>query len=112
MSEKTLELNIDDLQEIAGYAHWIPVLRGFHEEFLQKNHPGWEWNQIVPELIHQGFISVNSKAVDQRYLAQGLSISSGVESVVIKVSERKIKITIRKSNLRVRSAKRDGTKYE
>jgi hypothetical protein len=105
MSEKTLDLNIDELQKIAGYAHWIPVLRGFHEEFLQRNHPEWEWNQIVPELINQGFISENSKAVDQRYLAQGLSISRGIESVVIKVSDKRIKIIIKKSNWQVKSVR-------
>jgi hypothetical protein len=83
MSETTLNLNVNALQKLAGYAHWIPMLRGYHEEFLSKNYPGWEWNDILPVLIKKGIVKRYSSDPDQRKLSHDLSISHEIESLTI-----------------------------
>ena len=97
MADKTLELNLRELKTLASYAHWISALRGYQDEFLGKNYPGWQWNQIVPELIRNGVLAVNSSEENQQYLAYGLSISVAIENVKISISEKGIKVTIKKS---------------
>ena len=105
MSTSTLTLDIEALTLIAGYAHWIPITQGIYKEFFIQNYPGWEWNQIIPELIKKDVLKVNSQDVNQRRLAQGLSISIEIESVTITKSKGGITITVknRKTTKTVRS---------
>lgn len=105
MNTKILTLDIDALTRIAGYAHWIPITQGIYKEFFIQNYPGWEWNQIMPELIKKDVLKVNSQDVNQRRLAQGLSISIEIESVTINKSQGAIVITVnkRKTTKTVRS---------
>ena len=35
--ETNLTLDIEALQKIAGYGHWIPALKGFHSSYLATN---------------------------------------------------------------------------
>ena len=100
MSETTLNLNVNALQKLAGYAHWIPMLRGYHEEFLSKNYPGWEWNDIIPQLIKEDIVKIKSGDVEQRTLAQGLSISNEIESVTISRTAVGQKVVIRKASVK------------
>jgi hypothetical protein len=93
---QSLTLDVEALGKIAGYAHWIPVIRGLYKEFFSLNYPGWEWNHIIPVLIKKGIIKVYSKEIDQRYLAHGLSISKDVESVFFKRSKHGTKVTVHK----------------
>jgi hypothetical protein len=105
MAELSVTLDVDSLQQLAGYAHWIPALRGISEKYITRNYPGWEWNDIIPVLIEKGVLSTDSGASDQRYLAHGLSISESTQSVNITNSKNRIKITIKKLNstFRIRS---------
>jgi len=91
-------LDVDSLQQLAAYAHWIPQLRGYAKEFMQQNYRGWEWNDIIPVLIEKGVLSTDSGGSDRRYLAHGLSISASTQSVKITNSKNGIKITIKKLN--------------
>ena len=83
MSETTLVLDIEALRKITGFAHWIPALRGISQEFINRLYPGWEWNDIIPQLIKEDIVKIKSGDVEQRTLAQGLSISNEIESVTI-----------------------------
>jgi hypothetical protein len=96
---RPLFLDVEALRNIAGYAHWIPMIRGLYKEFFSLNYPGWEWNHIIPVLIKKGILKVHSKEIDQRYLAYGLSISIDIEGVTlwIKHGETEVAIT-RKTN--------------
>lgn len=98
MADLSVTLDIDSLQQLAGYAHWIPALKGTSEKYITRNFPGWEWNDIIPVLIEKGFLSTDSEAADQRYLAHGISISASTQSVKITNSKNGIKITIKKLN--------------
>ena len=91
-----LFLDIEALRKVAGYAHWIPLIRGLHKDYFARNLPGWEWNQIIPVLIKKGIIKVDSKEADQQVLSQGLSISKEVRGVLLKPSKHQIKVAIQK----------------
>ena len=91
-----LFLDIEALRKVAGYAHWIPLIRGLHKDYFARNLPGWEWNQIIPVLIKKGIIKVGSKEAEQLELSQGLSISKDVEGVVIRLSKHATKVTVHK----------------
>ncbi len=93
---QSLTLDVEALRNIAGYAHWIPMIRGLYKEFFSLNYPGWEWNHIIPVLIKKGILKVHSKEIDQRYLAYGLSISKDVESVCLMRSKHGTKVSVQK----------------
>jgi hypothetical protein len=98
IADLSVTLDVDSLQQLAGYAHWIPQLRGYAKEFMQRKHPGWAWNDIIPVLIAEGILSTDSGASDQRYLAHGLSISESTQSVKITHSSNGIKVAVKKLN--------------
>ena len=91
-----LFLDIAALRLVAGYAHWIPLIRGLHKDYFARNLPGWEWNQIIPVLIKKGIIKVGSKEADQQVLSQGLSISKDAGGVLLMPSKHQIKVAIQK----------------
>ena len=39
-------LRIDDIKKIIHYTHFIPVGRGFSQQLIDTNFPGWAWNQV------------------------------------------------------------------
>jgi hypothetical protein len=96
MTKTELTLDVEALRNIAGYAHWIPMIRGLYKEFFSLNYPGWEWNHIIPVLIKKGILKVHSKEIDQRYLAYGLSISKDVEGVFLRRTKHGTKVTVHK----------------
>lgn len=93
---RPLFLDVEGLRMVAGYAHWIPGIRGLYKDYFAKNLPGWEWNHIIPVLIKKGILKVHSKEIDQRYLAYGLSISKDVESVFLRRTKHGAKVTVHK----------------
>ena len=97
MNQKGLSLDVEQLRKLAGYAHWIPVLKGFHQSYLALNYPGWDWNHIIPQLIKEKIIQMNSVSVTQQNLAHGLSIPIEIESISLTISEQGIKASVRKT---------------
>ena len=95
-TEASLTLDFDSLQQLAGYAHWIPILRGFHEEFLQRKYPGWAWNDIIPVLIRRKVLEVDSKNPRHQLLSQGLYISHEIETVTLWIRNGKTEISVKK----------------
>ena len=97
MNSESIELDIDALHAVTHYAHWVPALRGISEEYVARNYPGWEWNEIVPFLLREGILS---KQLDQSQviqLRQGISISRTIERVVITRTKKGLKVSIKKS---------------
>ena len=96
MIKKTLVLSVDDLLKLTSYAHWIPILNGRHQEFMTKNYPGWEWNQIIPVLVKAKILVTYSKDPEHRALNQRLCIAREIESVRISLQDGKTKIEVSK----------------
>jgi hypothetical protein len=80
-NRKTLTLDIEGLRMIAGYAHWIPGIRGLYKDYFARNLPGWQWNQIIPVLIEKKILVMHSKNPGHRHLNQDLYISSDIQYV-------------------------------
>jgi len=98
MNSESIELDIDALHAVTHYAHWVPALRGISEEYIARNYPGWQWNEIVPFLLREGVLT---KQLDQSQLIQlrnGISISQTIEGVVITRTKKGLKVTIKKFN--------------
>ena len=84
---------------VAGYAHWIPGIRGLYKDYFAKNLPGWEWNQIIPVLIKAKILVRDSKDPAHRSLSQGLYISSDIEGVALWIKDGETEVSImRKTN--------------
>ena len=97
MNQKDLSLDVEQLRKLAGYAHWIPALKGFQQGYLASIYPGWDWNQIIPQLIKEKIIHVNSVSATHQRLAHGLSVSIEIESITLSISEQGIRATVRKT---------------
>jgi hypothetical protein len=95
MKGKSLELSVEDLLSLASYAHWIPMTRGLYKPYLERNFPGWEWNQIIPVLIKKKILVINSKDPRHRALSHGLSIAREVAGVRISIQDEKTEIEVR-----------------
>ena len=70
------------LRALTGYAHWIPITKGLHEEFFAENFPGWDWNDLVPRLLDKKILKFNERDnPDFIMLSQGLFIASDIQSI-------------------------------
>ena len=96
MIEKILVLSVGDLLKLTSYAHWIPILNGRHQEFMKKNYPGWEWNQIIPVLVKAKILISDSKNPARRVLSQGLYISRDTTEVKISFRDHVTELEIRR----------------
>jgi hypothetical protein len=94
MKGKSLELSVEDLLSLASYAHWIPMTRGLYKPYLERNFPGWEWNQIIPVLIKKKILVINSKTSRHRALSHGLYIDREISGVRICVRDDETEIEV------------------
>ena len=92
---KSLELSVEDLLSLASYAHWIPMTRGLYKPYLERNFPGWEWNQIIPVLIKKKILVINSKDPRHRGLSHGLYLAREITGVRICIQDEKTEIVVR-----------------
>ena len=95
MKGKSLELSVEDLLSLASYAHWIPMTRGLYKPYLEKNFPGWEWNQIIPNLIKAKILVINSRDPRDRALCHSLYIAREITGVRIYIQDEKTEIKVR-----------------
>ena len=98
MIKKTLVLSVDDLLKLTSYAHWIPILNGRHQEFMKKNYPGWEWNQIIPVLVKAKILISDSKDPELRALNQGLYIDREIKEIRICIRTENNQLELRTIN--------------
>ena len=89
-----LFLDIAALRLVAGYAHWIPLIRGLYKDYFARNLPGWEWNQIIPVLIQRKVLVMHPTDPGYRHLSQGLYISSGIEGVTLWIKDRETEVVV------------------
>jgi hypothetical protein len=45
--QNPLTLSVEDIRDIARYAHWIPITRGLQHKFISETFPGWEWHSLM-----------------------------------------------------------------
>ena len=82
MTRVKVVLDIEVLRVITGYAHWIPITQGLHEEYFSENFSGWDWNDFVPRLIDKKILRFNEADNPEfTMLLQGLFISADVQAI-------------------------------
>ena len=82
MERTKITLDIKMLRALTGYAHWIPITKGLHEEFFAENFPGWDWNDLVPRLLDKEILKFNERDnLDFIMLSQGLFIASDIQAI-------------------------------
>lgn len=97
---RPLSLDIATLRALTGYAHWIPMLGGYYKEFFEENFPGWEWNQIIPELHKAKVLTRTPENSNYRELRMGLFISREIKRVSMRVEDGEVKIRVHRSKVR------------
>jgi len=82
MTKSKVVMDVKTLREVTGYAHWIPITQGLHEDFFAENFPGWEWNDFVPCLIDKKILKFNEPDNPEfTMLSQGLFVSVDVQAI-------------------------------
>ena len=89
---KRLVLNVEEIRNISQYAHWIPITRGYHRDFLESNYPGWDWNDFLPVLDEAGVISNHKEGHECVRLRMGICMSPGIISVELEQGERAARV--------------------
>lgn len=46
----------EELDGLLHYAHFIPVSRGFHDDYVAEHYPGWTWNELIYILRTAGVV--------------------------------------------------------
>ncbi len=98
-NKEVLKLDVEALSMIAGYAHWIPGIRGLHKDYFARNLPGWQWNQIIPVLIRKEII-VYGENSGYRHLSQGLYIANDIKSVSLWIKNGETEVAVFKKTSR------------
>jgi hypothetical protein len=90
-----LRLDVDAIYELSNYANWIPITQGYYKELFDLKYPGWEWNQLIPELLDAGVLVFKPEGDSYRPLLQGLWIADAVEAVVVSaLDEEMVKVRV------------------
>ena len=77
-------LSTDDIYDITCYNHYIPIVRQFHHQFIERRFPGWSWYDFLPKLQGSKIVKVHDRCVDCSRLAMGLCMDSSIEGVWVK----------------------------
>jgi hypothetical protein len=75
------------------------MIRGLYRPYLEKNFPGWEWNQIIPVLITAKILVVHSSNPKHRALCNGLYLAGEITGVRIRIQHRKTKIEVKRNDI-------------
>ena len=82
MTKTNVVMDIELLSRLTNYCHFIPQLNGQAGSFMDKNFPGWDWNDFVPRLLDKKILQFQGEgnpALTQ--LSQGLFISSDIQAI-------------------------------
>lgn len=82
----TLLLSVDAIRDLAHYYHWIPITRGYHDDYVRETYPGWCWNELLPRLMNAGYVFPRGKSENEQYLRQGLSLIGGITAIEFRKS--------------------------
>ena len=78
MKKSKVIMDLEALESITNYCHYIPITRGLHLEFFAENYPGWDWNDFVPVLLKKGILVRDSQDPKFIKLRQGFYIAKDV----------------------------------
>jgi hypothetical protein len=99
MTKSKVVMEVEVLREVTGYAHWIPITQGLHEEYFAENFPGWEWNDFVPRLLDKKILKFNEQDnPDFIMLSQGLFISSDVQAIEFIPQKNGVRVKVLKES--------------
>ena len=73
------------------------MLGGYYKEFFKENFPGWEWNQIIPELHKAKVLTRTPENSNYIELRMGLFISREIKTVSMSVEDGEVKVRIHDS---------------
>ena len=97
-------MDLETLNIVTGYCHWIPMLRGLYKEYFSENFPGWNWNHFVPRLLDLKILQFKGEGDENlTYLSQGLFISSDIQAIEFSPDRNGVKVRIIEKN---------GSEYE
>jgi hypothetical protein len=95
VNRSPVTMNVDELRDVCGYAHWIPILNGLHLEFFEQKYPGWEWNDFVPKLMRKGILRVGGEELEYTKLKLGLYLAPNVSAIDFFPGKREVTVVVR-----------------
>lgn len=88
-------MSVDQLRDVCGFAHWIPILNGLHLEFFEHNYPGWQWNDFVPRLLRKEILRVSAEDLGYTKLKFGLYVAPDVSAIDFIPNARGVRVVVR-----------------
>lgn len=88
-----LVLTVDEIRDITQYAHWIPIVRGYHHDFIEERYPGWSWNQFLPVLHKAKLLRQHKDGHDCIRLRMGTCMKPGIRTVELTRGKKVTKVT-------------------
>ena len=82
MTNKELILDVNAIRELSNFAHWIPMMHGYTDEYMKENYPSWSWNDLIPKLMRLNLISTTEHPGDTK-LWQGLWLKAGINEIAV-----------------------------
>ena len=55
---EVLMLDFEEIKNLARFMHWIPRVRLWHLDFVEKTYPGWDWDELMNPLFDKGVIKL------------------------------------------------------
>ncbi len=95
MRRAPVTMNVDQLRDVSGYAHWIPILNGLHLAFFEQNYPSWQWNDFVPRLLRKGILRVGAEDLGYTKLKLGLYVAPDVSAIDFIPDAQGVKVVVR-----------------
>ena len=82
MTNKELVLDVNAIRELSNFAHWIPMMHGYTDEYMKEIYPGWSWNDLIPKLVRLNLLSTTEHPGDTK-LWQGLWLKAGINEIAV-----------------------------
>lgn len=93
MANKKLNLDIEEIRLLTNYAHWIPAIHGYTNQFMKDTFPGWVWNDLIPNMLRNGLITFTPSEGDLKLL-QGLWLKSGIDHITATKCNKKVSFEV------------------
>jgi hypothetical protein len=92
-TKNPLTLSVSQISEISNFAHWIPITRSYHHDFLEKNYPGWDWNDLLPVLLEADLVAPHIDGHECKRLRLGLCITPSITSIELTLIDGVSRVT-------------------
>jgi hypothetical protein len=95
MIKAKVVLDIKMLRRLSNYCHFIPQLNGQAREFIERNFPGWDWNDFVPRLIDKKILKFQELDNPEfTMLSQGLFVSADVRAIEFMPQKNGVRVKV------------------